>query len=182
MNYGNIKYFDIADGTGVRTTLFVSGCTHHCRECFQPETWDFDFGEEFTDVQADGIIESLKGDYVEGLTLLGGEPFEPANQKVLLPFLKRVREEAPGKNIWSYSGYTWEELTDPENTRCHTDDTLPMLKLIDILVDGEFHIEEKNLGLRFRGSANQRVLDVQSSLKEGRPVLSEYNDKEKIGS
>ena len=180
MNYGNIKYYDIADGVGVRTTLFVSGCTHHCRDCFQPETWDFNFGEEFTEKEEDAIIASLKEGFVEGLTLLGGEPFEPENQRVLLPFLKRVREEAPGKSIWSYSGYTWEELSDPENRRCHTEDTLPMLKLLDVLVDGEFHTEEKNLGLRFRGSANQRVLDVQESLKKGEPVLSEYNEREKI--
>ncbi|MCR5024717.1 MAG: anaerobic ribonucleoside-triphosphate reductase activating protein [Lachnospiraceae bacterium] len=181
MNYGNIKYFDIADGIGVRTTLFVSGCTHHCRDCFQPETWDFDFGEEFTEVQENEIIESLKGDYVEGLTLLGGEPFEPGNQKVLLPFLKRVREEVPDKSIWAYSGFTWEELNDPENKRCHTEDTLPMLSLLDILVDGEFHTLEKDLTLRFRGSANQRVLDVKKSFEEKVPVLSEYNDREKLG-
>ncbi len=180
MNYGNIKYFDIADGVGVRTTLFVSGCTHHCRECFQPETWDFGFGEEFTDKEEDEIIASLKDDFVEGLTLLGGEPFEPENQKALLPFLKRVREEVPEKSIWSYSGYTWEELNDPENERCHTEYTMEMLKMLDILVDGEFHIEEKNLGLRFRGSANQRVIDVKKSFERGEPVLSEYNEKEII--
>lgn len=180
MNYGNIKYYDIADGTGVRTTLFVSGCTHHCRECFQPETWDFDFGEEFTEKEEDEIIESLKEDVVEGLTLLGGEPFEPANQKILLPFLERIRKEVPGKTIWSYSGYTWEELTDPGNTRCHSEDTIPMLKLIDILVDGEFHILEKNLALRFRGSENQRVLDVKRSFEAGAPVLSEYNEREAV--
>ncbi len=181
MKYGNIKYNDIANGVGVRTTLFVSGCTHHCRECFQPETWDFDFGDEFTEAVEDEIIESLKDDFVEGLTLLGGEPFEPSNQKVLRPFLQRVRKEVPGKSIWSFSGYTWEELNDPENTRCYTEDTLPMLKLLDVLVDGEFHIEEKNLGLRFRGSANQRVLDVKRSLETGEAVLSEYNDREQIG-
>ncbi len=178
MNYGNIKYFDIADGIGVRTSLFVSGCTHHCRECFQPETWDFDYGSEFTRKEEDEIIESLKDSFVEGLTLLGGEPFEPGNQKVLLPFLRRVRNEAPGKSIWAYSGFTWEELNDPES-RCCTEDTPEMLKQIDVLVDGEFHIMEKNLNLRFRGSENQRVLDVRKSLKENAPVLSEYNEREK---
>ncbi len=182
MKYGNIKYNDIANGAGVRTTLFVSGCTHHCRECFQPETWDFDFGEEFTEEVEDEIIESLKDDFVEGLTLLGGEPFEPSNQKALRPFLQRVRKEVPEKDIWSFSGYTWEELIDPENRRCHTGDTLPILNMLDVLVDGEFHIEEKNLGLRFRGSANQRVLDVKRSLESGEAVLSKYNDREKIGA
>ncbi len=180
MNYGNIKYYDIADGIGVRTSLFVSGCTHHCRECFQPETWDFGYGKEFTEKEENEIISSLKDSYVEGLTLLGGEPFEPENQKVLLPFLKRVREEAPDKTIWAYSGFTWEELIDPES-RCHTEDTLEMLKLLDILVDGEFHIMEKNLNLRFRGSSNQRVLDVRKSLEENGPVLSDYNEREKMG-
>lgn len=179
MNYGNIKYFDIADGAGVRTSLFVSGCTHHCKGCFQPETWDFSFGKEFTVKEEDEIIASIKDTYVEGLTLLGGEPFEPENQAVLLPFLRRVREEAPGKTIWSYSGYTWEELTDPGNKRCHTENTLPMLSLLDVLVDGEFHEEEKSLMLRFKGSANQRVLDVKRSLKEGRAVPSVYNEREK---
>ncbi len=181
MHYGNIKYYDIADGAGVRTTLFVSGCTHHCEGCFQPETWDFDFGSVFTPKEEDEIIASLKDEYVEGLTLLGGEPFEPENQKVLLPFLRRIKEEVPEKTIWSYSGYTWEELTDPENGRCHTEDTLPLLKLLDVLVDGEFHIEEKSLMLRFKGSANQRVLDVKKSLKESKAVLSVYNEKEQAG-
>ncbi len=180
MNYGNIKYYDIADGIGVRTSLFVSGCTHHCRECFQPETWDFDFGREFTVKEEDEIIASLKESYVKGLTLLGGEPFEPENQKVLLPFLRRVRNETEGKSIWAYSGYTWEELSDEENKRCHTADTGEILKLIDILVDGEFHILEKNLNLRFRGSANQRVLDVKRSLEKGEAVLSQYNEREQI--
>ena len=178
MNYGNIKYFDIADGTGVRTSLFVSGCTHHCEGCFQPETWDFKYGEEFTKEQEDEIIASLKSDYVEGLTLLGGEPFEPENQAVLLPFLRRVREEAPGKSIWAYSGFTWEELNDPGNERCHTADTDEILKSIDVLVDGEFHIEERDLMLRFRGSANQRVIDVKRSMEEGEVVLSEFNEKD----
>lgn len=180
MNYGNIKYHDIADGIGVRTTLFVSGCTHHCRECFQPETWDFDYGDEFTGKEEDLIIESLKDEFVEGLTLLGGEPFEPENQKVLLPFLKRVREAVPEKSIWAYSGYTFDELMGEGGKRCFTPDTKEMLSLIDILVDGEFHIMEKDLTLRFRGSANQRVLDVKSSLEKGEPVLSPYNEREKL--
>ncbi len=178
MNYCNIKYCDIANGNGVRTTLFVSGCTHHCKECFQPETWDFNYGEEFTKEVADRIIESLKSDYVEGLTLLGGEPWEPSNQEVLYPFLKRVRAEVPGKNIWAFSGYTWEELTDNENKRCRTEVTDDMLALVDVLVDGEFHIEEKNLSLRFRGSENQRIINVPESLRSGQIVLSDFMKKE----
>ena len=172
MNYGNIKYFDIADGAGVRTSLFVSGCTHHCKGCFQPETWDFSFGKEFTVKEEDEIIASIKDTYVEGLTLLGGEPFEPENQAVLLPFLRFIGQ----KDIIAKP---WEELTDPGNKRCHTENTLPILSLLDVLVDGEFHEEEKSLMLRFKGSANQRVLDVKRSLKEGRAVPSVYNEREK---
>ena len=178
MNYCNIKYCDIANGNGVRTTLFVSGCTHHCKECFQPETWDFNYGELFTDRVADEIIESLKPDYVDGLTLLGGEPWEPSNQEALYPFLRKVKEAYPDKTIWAFSGYTWEELTDPENERCHTEYTMPMLSLVDILVDGEFHIEEKNLTLRFRGSSNQRIINVTESLEKNEVVLSEFMKKE----
>ena len=174
MNYGNIKYYDIANGNGVRTTLFVSGCTHKCKDCFQPETWDFSFGEPFTAETEESIILSLKPDYVAGVTLLGGEPWEPENQAVLLPFLRKVRSAYPNKDVWAYSGYTWEELTDPDNKRCHTEDTIPMLGLVDILVDGEFHIEEKNLSLRFRGSSNQRILNVRASLQTGSAVLSEF--------
>ncbi len=178
MNYCNIKYCDIANGNGVRTTLFVSGCTHHCKECFQPETWDFNYGELFTDRVADEIIESLKPDYVDGLTLLGGEPWEPSNQEALYPFLQKIRKTYPDKTIWAFSGYTWEELTDPENKRCHTEYTMPMLSLVDILVDGEFHIEEKNLALRFRGSSNQRIINVTESLDKNAVVLSEFMKKE----
>ncbi|SKB57433.1 anaerobic ribonucleoside-triphosphate reductase activating protein [Lachnospiraceae bacterium] len=179
MNYCNIKYCDIANGNGIRTTLFVSGCTHHCKGCFQPETWDFNYGEPFTDRTAEEIIESLRPDYVDGLTLLGGEPWEPSNQAALYPFLKKVREELPGKSIWAFSGYTWEELMDPDNSRCHTEFTESMMKLVDILVDGEFHLEEKNLMLRFRGSENQRIINVHESLSKNEIVLSDFMEKEK---
>ncbi len=170
MHYGNIKYCDIANGTGVRTVLFVSGCTHHCEGCFQPETWDFKYGNEFTEKTEEDIINSLKPGYIAGLTVLGGEPFEPDNQKALLPFIERTRQECPGKDIWMYSGYTWEELTDERNKRCHTEDTAKILESIDVLVDGEFHLKEKNLNLKFRGSANQRILDVKESIRRGEPV------------
>ena len=174
MNYGEIKKNDIANGLGVRTTLFVSGCTHHCKGCFQPQTWDFSFGKPYTKEVEDGIIASLSPYYIAGLTLLGGEPMEPANQAVLLPLLRRVRAEMPSKNVWCYSGYTFEELTGktPSRARCgHTDE---MLSLIDVLVDGEFKEELKDIRLRFRGSSNQRVIDVGKTLASGEIVLFEF--------
>ncbi len=173
MNYCNIKYCDIANGTGVRTVLFVSGCTHHCKGCFQPDTWDFDYGEEFTDEVADKIVESLAPEYIEGLTLLGGEPMEEVNQAGLLPLLKKVRDRyGDTKNIWCYTGYTFEDdLLDPKG-KAHFDTTDGILSIIDILVDGEFHLEEKDITLRFRGSKNQRIIDVKESLKTGETVRS----------
>ncbi len=173
MNYGEIKKNDIANGLGIRTTLFVSGCTHHCKGCFQPQTWNFDFGKPYTKEVEDGILDSLSPYYIAGLTLLGGEPMEPANQAVLLPLLRRVRAEKPYKNVWCYSGYTFEELTGtvPSRARCeHTDE---MLSLIDVLVDGEFHEEMKDIRLRFRGSSNQRVIDMKKTLDAGEIVLFE---------
>lgn len=168
MNYGNIKAVDIADGVGVRVSLFVSGCTHHCEGCFNPETWSFDFGTPYTQVTEDQIISLLTPSYIRGLTLLGGEPFEPENQRVLVNLLRRVRRELPGKDIWSYSGYTFEELTGESRARCEVTDE--MLSLLDVLVDGEFVLAKRNLMLRFRGSENQRLLDVPKSLKAGAPV------------
>ncbi len=172
MNYAAIKKCDIANGTGVRTSLFVSGCRHHCKGCFQPETWDFDFGNEFTTDIENDIIESLTPDYIEGLTLLGGEPFEPENQRVLVKFLKRVREIYPDKSIWCYSGYLFdEELLKDSKARCEVTDE--MLSYIDVLVDGEFVLEKKNIMLKFRGSENQRIIDVKKSLNTGEIVLWE---------
>lgn len=169
MNYCNIKKFDIADGIGVRVTLFVSGCTHHCEGCFQPETWNFDYGEPFTEAVENEIIEALKPDYIDGLTLLGGEPFEPENQKALLPFLKNLKKIYPEKTIWAYSGYTFEELTNDSRARCECTDDI--LSLIDVLVDGEFKIDLKNISLKFRGSSNQRVIDVKKTLDKGKIIL-----------
>ncbi|MEE0954349.1 MAG: anaerobic ribonucleoside-triphosphate reductase activating protein [Eubacterium sp.] len=178
MNYAEIKYFDIANGPGVRTSLFVSGCTHHCKECFNRETWDFKFGKPFTEETENEIIESLKPAYVAGLTLLGGEPWEPANQRALLPFLRRVRKEVPEKSIWSFSGYVFEDLTDPDNKRCHTEVTDELLGLTDVLVDGEFQIEKKNIELMYRGSENQRIIDLGKTLREGRIIqMEEYIHK-----
>lgn len=174
MNYGEIKKNDIANGLGVRTTLFVSGCTHHCKGCFQPETWSFCYGKPYTREVEDGIIASLSPYYIAGLTLLGGEPFEPDNQAVLLPLLRRVRAEMPGKNIWCYSGYTIEALQGkiPSRARCeHTDE---MLSLIDVLVDGEFVEELKDIRLRFRGSSNQRIIDMKKTLASGDIVMLEF--------
>ncbi|WP_026526267.1 anaerobic ribonucleoside-triphosphate reductase activating protein [Butyrivibrio sp. VCD2006] len=178
MNYGEIKYTDIANGVGCRTSLFVSGCTHHCKGCFNEETWDFNFGKPFTKEVEDEIIESLRPAYIAGLTILGGEPMEVVNQKVIRPFIERVKAEVPGKNIWIYSGYTWEELTDEDNKRCHCEDTMEILRSIDVLVDGEFKLDLKNISLRFRGSSNQRVIDVKKTLEEKSIVLSEYNYNE----
>ena len=168
MNYGALKFHDIADGTGVRTSLFVSGCTHHCKGCFQPETWDFGYGEPFTEDTIQTIIDSI-GTYEHGITVLGGEPFEPENQRELVKLLRRFKAERPGKNVWCYSGYTWEELTGESRARCEVTDE--MLSLIDVLVDGEFVESKKSLMLRFRGSSNQRVIDVKATLASGSVVL-----------
>lgn len=176
MNYGNIKFYDIANGEGVRVSLFVSGCTHHCKNCFNKETWDFNYGKPFTKDVEDNIIAHLAPDHINGLTLLGGEPMEPANQKALLPFVKRVKALYPNKTIWCYSGYLFDgELLSP--SRAHCPFTRELLSYIDILVDGEFKEELKDITLRFKGSSNQRVIDVPKSLKENKIILSIYNDK-----
>jgi anaerobic ribonucleoside-triphosphate reductase activating protein len=170
MNYATIKYNDIANGTGVRTSLFVSGCTHRCKGCFNSEAWDFNYGLPFTKQVEDEIINSLKESYVDGLSLLGGEPFEPSNQRVLYPFLQRVKREFPNKDIWCYTGYLLDkELLSP--SRATTPITKDMLSLIDVLVDGKFIEEQKNISLAFKGSENQRIIDVKSSLKENRVVI-----------
>jgi anaerobic ribonucleoside-triphosphate reductase activating protein len=172
MKYCNIKKNDIADGLGVRITLFVSGCTHHCKGCFQPETWDFDYGEDFTPEVEEKILSLLSPDFVDGLTLLGGEPMEPENQRGLLPLLRRVRERFPGKNVWCYTGYTLErDLLSPSRARCAVTDE--MLSLIDVLVDGEFIQEQKNISLSFRGSENQRIIDMKKTLETGETVVIE---------
>jgi len=174
MNYCELKKFDIANGLGVRTVLFVSGCTNHCEECFQPETWDFSYGKPFTREVEDEIIESCKPYYVNGLTLLGGEPFEPSNQRALVPFLHRFREAHPDKSVWCFTGFTldrelWQDGSHP---RCEVTDE--MLSLIDVLVDGRFVKALKDISLRFRGSSNQRVIDMKKTLDEGKIVL--WND------
>ena len=170
MNYAAIKWADVANGPGVRVSLFVSGCTHRCPGCFNPEAWDFAYGQPFTQTEEDRILAALAPAHIKGLSLLGGEPFEPDNQRVLLPLLRRVRGELPGKTVWCYSGYTLDgELLRPSRPRCEVPDEL--LSLLDVLVDGEFVAAQKDLSLRFRGSSNQRIIDVPRSLAVGQIVL-----------
>ena len=171
MNYCNIKPRDIANGVGVRVTLFVSGCRNHCKNCFQPETWDFNYGQPFTKEAEDHLIEELRPDFVDGLTLLGGAPGEAENQRGLVPFLQRVRKGLPHKTIWCYSGFTWEQLTGQEPSRCRCEVTDEFLSLLDVLVDGPFVEELHDITLRFRGSANQRLIDVSKTLEKGEIVL-----------
>ncbi len=163
MNYADIKRIDVANGPGVRVSLFVSGCTHHCKECFNPETWDFHYGAPFGEEQVREILSYLSKPYIKGLSLLGGEPFEPENQEAVLALVDRVRSELPGKDIWCYTGYLFEELLEGR-VGAHSRELLAKL---DVLVDGPFVIEKKDLGLRFRGSSNQRIVDVPDTLAAG---------------
>lgn len=175
MNYASIKEFDTANGEGVRVSLFVSGCTHHCKGCFNSEAWDFCYGQKYTDETEDRIIEACKHDYIKGLSVLGGEPFEKANQPTVCKLMKRFKKEYPQKDIWCYSGYTFDVDMIPSG-RIYTEWTDEMLKCIDFLVDGKFVEELKNLRLKFRGSSNQRIIDVKQSLKEGKTVVIQEND------
>lgn len=171
MNYAGIKYCDIANGLGCRTVLFVSGCRNHCKDCFQPHTWDFNYGEVFDDRVQQEILESLKPAYVKGLTLLGGEPFEPENQEALVPFVKKVRETYPDKDIWAFTGYIYDKDL-VEGGRKYGEFTDELLSMIDVLVDGPFIAEEKDITLKFRGSRNQRVLNLKETRKNGNIVLA----------
>ena len=170
MNYATIKKHDIANGTGIRVSLFVSGCTHHCKGCFNPETWDFNYGSEYTEATENEILQALAPSYIKGLTLLGGEPFEPQNQPTLLKLCKKVKQQYPNKTIWCYSGYNYEidilagRLGDHEVTD-------ELIHLIDVLVDGPFVESKKDLRLRFKGSSNQRIIDVPKSLETDEIVL-----------
>ena len=171
MYYGALKKTDIANGPGVRVSLFVSGCRHHCKGCFQPETWDFTFGTEYTDRTTEEILEALEPEYINGLTVLGGEPFEPENQRELYYLYKKVRAHFPNKTIWVYSGYTLDKDLWQEGTFARCDLTDEILGMIDVLVDGEFELERKNIMLKFRGSENQRLIDVKRSLEENEVVI-----------
>ena len=172
MYYATIKPRDIANGPGVRVSLFVSGCTHHCPGCFNAEAWDFDYGKPFDEAVIDELLALLEPDYVKGLSLLGGEPFEPQNQRALVEFLRKVREKYPTKTVWCYSGYTLEQLRGESRARCEVTDE--MLSMIDVLVDGRFVMEKKNIRLRFRGSENQRLIDLNKTREAGEIVL--WND------
>lgn len=175
MNYATIKKIDVANGPGIRVSLFVSGCTHHCKGCFNPETWNFNYGSPFTEEVEEQIFNYLQPDYIKGLSLLGGEPFEPENQKALLPFLRRFKERYPQKTVWCYSGYDFEKdmLTGSLGP---WEITKEMLSYIDVLVDGEFVIEKKNPNLRFRGSENQRVIRVAESMEHDNVILWDDNE------
>ena len=173
MYYGELKKCDIANGAGVRVSLFVSGCTNHCKDCFQPQTWDFCYGRPFTSETEEEIFAELDKPFVNGLSLLGGEPFEPANQRELLPFLLRLRERYPGKTVWCFTGFRLDDelLRDGAYPRCEATDG--MLGCIDILVDGRFEAELKDISLQFRGSRNQRVIDLAKTRKRGEIVIWE---------
>lgn len=173
MNWAEIKTNDIANGEGIRTSIFVSGCKHRCKNCFNQIAWDFTFGKPFTNETARNIFKSVEPHWINGITLLGGEPFEPENQSALLDFLKAFHEKFPKKTVWCYTGFTFEEISgiSSEKSRASTDTALEMLKYIDILVDGRFIEEKKDIRLKFRGSANQRVIDIKKTLKTNKIVL-----------
>ena len=173
MYYGELKKVDIANGPGTRVSLFVSGCRRHCKDCFNEETWDFCFGKPFTEETEEEILRALRPSYIHGLTVLGGEPFEPENQPVVLGILKKVRAAYPEKTIWCFTGDTLETdlLREGGCGRCTVTDEL--LAQLDVLVDGPFIAAQRNLMLRFRGSENQRLIDLKSTLKNGRVVLWE---------
>ena len=169
MNYADIKRIDVANGEGVRVSVFVSGCNHHCKGCFNECAWDFNYGNKFTEKQEDEVLKDLDHDYISGLTLLGGEPLEPANQEGLLPLVKKAKEKFPDKKIWCYTGFDFEKDVVGKMAK-QSDTTKELLKYIDVVVDGKFEEDKKDLKLKFRGSSNQRILDVQESLKEHKPV------------
>lgn len=169
MNYADIKRVDVANGEGVRVSVFVSGCNHHCKGCFNQCAWDFNYGNEFTEKEEEEVIDDLNHDYISGLTLLGGEPLEPVNQEGLLPLVKKVKEKFPDKKIWCYTGFDFEKDVVGKMAK-ESNTTKELLKYIDVLVDGKFEEDKKDLKLRFRGSSNQRILDVKESLKENKPI------------
>ena len=167
MNYADIRPIDVANGPGIRVSVFVSGCTHACPECFNPEAWDFAYGRPFTQAEVEQVLQALERPYIRGLSLLGGEPFHPRNQGAVLELVRQVRERFPEKDIWCYTGYLFEDLAAGQVGEHGWE----LLERLDVLVDGPFVAAQKNLGLRFRGSSNQRILEVRSSLERGEPVL-----------
>lgn len=174
MNYADIKRVDVANGPGVRVSLFVSGCTHRCKNCFNPETWDFHYGKAFTALTIEKILKYLKPDYIKGLTLLGGDPMEPENQKALLPLLRLVKERFPEKTIWCFTGYLFDQdIMEDMWDSCEA--TREFLSYIDVMVDGEFIEELKDLGLKFKGSSNQRTIMVQESIQKKELVFYAFS-------
>lgn len=169
MNYATIKKYDIANGIGVRVSLFVSGCTHQCKNCFNQEAWDFNYGQAFTREVEDELIHALQQPYIQGLTLLGGEPMHPDNQRGLISFIRRVKKEVLNKDIWCFTGYLYE--TELLEGRAHTEVTDEFLSYLDVLVDGRFVEELKNINLKFRGSENQRLIDMPQTLAQKKVVL-----------
>ena len=169
MNYAEIKPFSIENGTGVRVSLFVSGCRHRCKECFNQETWDFHYGKPFTEEVEEEIIKELTPAYIAGLTLLGGDPTEPENQAALLPLLRKIRAKLPGKTVWTYSGYFYEDFLP--GGRAYCDATEEYLSLVDVMVDGPFILAEKDISLKFRGSRNQRIIDIKATREAGQVIL-----------
>jgi len=161
MKFSNIKWIDCADGEGVRVSLFVSGCRNHCKGCFNEATWDFDYGEEFTPIQENEIIEACKKSFISGLTILGGEPFEEENQTALLPFIERFKQECPDKNLWMYTGYVLDKDLQEGQRKFLPNVTNKILEQVDVLIDGPFILEQKDLTLPFRGSKNQRLLRLK---------------------
>lgn len=161
MKFGNIKFVDSSNGEGVRVSLYVSGCRNHCKGCFNEATWNFDFGEEFTPIQENEIIEACKKSFISGLTILGGEPFEEENQTALLPFIERFKQECPDKNLWMYTGYVLDKDLQEGQRKFVPDVTNKILEQVDVLIDGPFILEEKDLTLPFRGSKNQRLLRLK---------------------
>lgn len=170
MNYASIKRMDVANGPGVRMSLFVSGCTHYCKNCFNQEAWDFGYGKPFTEKEIEMIVNYVSGEYIAGLSLLGGEPLEPENQKGILPLLRRMKEVCPEKSIWCYTGYDFEKDVLGRMME-EILETKEILSYLDVLVDGEYQEENHNLSLRFKGSSNQRIIMVQDSLRAGKIVL-----------
>ena len=183
MYYGAIKKFDIANGEGIRTSLFVSGCRNCCEGCFQRETWAFDYGQPFTEQVEQEILESLENPSVRGISILGGEPMEPENQVELLPFIKRVKERFPDKTVWLYTGNLYEELNGERGAhpKC-LPITAELLSFVDILVDGRYIEKEKSLGLRFRGSKNQRIIDMNLTRERGETVIWQGSALDKVYS
>ena len=173
MYYAKIKRYDVSNGPGVRVSLYVSGCRNHCKNCFQPETWDFHYGRPYTRDTEEEILKALEPDYIQGLTLLGGEPMEPENQPALLELVEAVKKRFPAKDIWCYTGFTYETDLRPGG-RCHGPCTDRLLSFLDILVDGRFVQEKRNLLLPFRGSENQRIIDMPETLAQGAAVLRDF--------